>query len=88
MNGVNWNRGTDDRTDKLALRPREAAKMLSISERTLYSLTKRGAIRAVRLSESRQSGVLYPVAELERFLASRLSCDATAAQDAEGRTHG
>ncbi len=58
---------------KLALRPREAAAMLSISPRTLYTLTRSGQIRAVRLSGSKQGGLLYPRNELERFLSERLS---------------
>ncbi len=56
----------------LALRPREAAKLLSISQRTLFNLAKRGEIRTVRLGTAKQAGVLYPVAELERFLSERL----------------
>ena len=46
----------------LALRPREAAKALGISERMLWSLTApRGTIPAVRIGTC----VLYPVAGLQ-----------------------
>ncbi len=49
----------------LALRPREAAKALGISERMLWSLTApRGTIPAVRIGTC----VLYPVAGLQAWL--------------------
>jgi predicted DNA-binding transcriptional regulator AlpA len=55
--------------DRLALRPREAAALLSISERTLWSLTApRGPIPCKRLPGSRL--VLYSVADLQRWLES------------------
>ena len=46
--------------------PREAAKVLQISEKTLYTLTKRGDISATRIGKS----VRYSQAELARFVAS------------------
>ncbi len=58
---------------KLALRPREAAKMLSISERTLWALTKQGRIPCVKLGEGRTSAVLYPVSSLEEFLSQGMT---------------
>ena len=49
----------------LALRPREAAKALGISERMLWSLTApRGMIQSVRVG----SCVLYPVTGLQAWL--------------------
>ena len=49
----------------LALRPREAAKALGISERMLWSLTApRGTIPAVRIGTC----VLYPVSGLQAWL--------------------
>ncbi len=49
----------------LALRPREAAKALGISERMLWSLTApRGTISAVRIGTC----VLYPVTGLQAWL--------------------
>ena len=49
----------------LALRPRDAAKALGISERLLWSLTApRGTIRSVRVGNC----VLYPVGELRAWL--------------------
>lgn len=51
--------------DPLALRPREAAKALGIGQRLLWSLTNQGLIPHLRLGRA----VVYPVAELERWLA-------------------
>lgn len=49
----------------LALRPRDAAKALGISERMLWSLTApRGTIPAVRIGTC----VLYPVTGLQAWL--------------------
>ena len=49
----------------LALRPREAAKALGISERMLWSLTApRGTIQSIRVG----SCVLYPVTGLQAWL--------------------
>jgi excisionase family DNA binding protein len=61
---------------RLALRPKAAARALDIGERLLWSMTNRGEIPHVRLGKR----VLYPVAELERWLAER-------AQQ-KGRPHG
>jgi len=52
----------------LALRPRDAAEALSISERKLWDLTApRGSIRCARLG----TAVVYPVEELKRWLAEQ-----------------
>ena len=51
----------------LMLRPREAAKALSISERTLWSLAKRRELRAVRIGRA----VGYSVDELRDFIRRR-----------------
>lgn len=53
----------------LALRPRDAAKALGISTRTLYTLTKEGAIPCRKIGDGKRSAVLYRVADLEAFLA-------------------
>jgi hypothetical protein len=51
----------------LALRAREAAKALSISERTLWSLTSpRGPIQAKRVG----SAVIYPIENLKAWLGA------------------
>jgi excisionase family DNA binding protein len=48
----------------LALRPREAAKALGISDRTLWALTKAGKVPFVRLGRS----ILYPLHTLREWL--------------------
>ncbi|WP_158222721.1 helix-turn-helix domain-containing protein [Rhodopirellula sp. MGV] len=54
----------------LAHKTSAAARILSVSTRTLYDLTApRGPIRAVRIKK----GLLYPHSELERFLAEGLA---------------
>ncbi len=52
---------------RLALRPKEAAKALGIGERLLWSMTNQNLIPHVRLGKA----VLYPVAELERWLSEQ-----------------
>ncbi|MCO6455098.1 MAG: helix-turn-helix domain-containing protein [Pirellulaceae bacterium] len=55
--------------DSLALRPREAAKALGISPRTLWGLTvPRGPIPCLRIGNGKRQTVLYPVAELTTWL--------------------
>lgn len=55
----------------LALRPREAAKALSISERLLWSLSApRGPILCKRIG-GRGGCVLYAVDDLRRWLAEQ-----------------
>jgi excisionase family DNA binding protein len=53
---------------KLAYKPAEAAAMLSISERSLWSLMNMGKIRATKIGRS----VRYSHSELERFLQSAI----------------
>ncbi len=54
----------------LALRPREAAKALGISARTLWGLTApRGPIPCVRVGSGKRQTVLYPVADLQAWLS-------------------
>jgi excisionase family DNA binding protein len=56
---------TDAPTPQRLLRPREAAAVLSVSERTLWSLTwPRGPIRPVRVGRA----VRYSVADLQRWI--------------------
>jgi excisionase family DNA binding protein len=51
----------------LALRPREAAKMLSVSQRTLWSWTKAGIIPHIRIGRC----VIYPADSLRIWLFER-----------------
>ena len=56
-----------DATEPLALRPREAARAIGISERTLFSWTKSGSVPHVKIGRA----VLYPVESLKRWLAEQ-----------------
>ncbi len=55
----------------LALRPREAAKALSISPRLLWQLTKDGHIPCVRVGNGKRQTVLYPLADLQAWLSRK-----------------
>jgi len=57
----------------LALRPRHAAKALSISPRHLWQLTKDGRIPCVRVGAGKRQTVLYPVAELQAWLTRQVA---------------
>ena len=57
----------DERQPKLALRPREAASALGISERLLWSITNRGEIPHVKLGRV----TLYPVDVLRDWLDAK-----------------
>jgi excisionase family DNA binding protein len=48
----------------LAMRPREAAKALGVSERLLWEWTNRGIVPHVRLGKA----ILYPVDSLREWL--------------------
>ena len=70
-------------TDRLLLNPRDAARALSISERTLWGLTApRGPIRAVRVGKRLQR---YAVGDLERWIAGESAAADAAQPDGEGR---
>ena len=56
------------------LRPRDAAKLLAISERMLYTLTKRGDIAAVRMGKA----VRYTQAELAAFVSKQMQASTVA----------
>ena len=51
-------------TTKLALSPREAAKALSVCEKTLYTMTKKYNIPVIRLGRS----VRYPLDALKEWI--------------------
>jgi hypothetical protein len=56
--------------ESLALRPRETAKALGISPRTLWGLTApRGPIPCLRIGHGKRQTVLYPVADLQAWLS-------------------
>jgi excisionase family DNA binding protein len=58
-------------SEKLAYRPREAARVLSISERLLWGLTRDGAIPSVRVGSGKRKSVLYPKDVLQSWLAEQ-----------------
>jgi excisionase family DNA binding protein len=60
---------TVSESPSLALRPREAAKALGISTRLLWQLTKDGKIPSVRVGSGKRKSVLYPVDQLQAWLA-------------------
>ncbi|QDT75575.1 helix-turn-helix transcriptional regulator [Lacipirellula limnantheis] len=56
----------------LALRPRDAARALGVSPRTLWSLTApRGPVPCLRVGAGKRQTVLYPVAELQAWLSNQ-----------------
>jgi len=58
---------------RLLVSPREAAKALAVCEKTLWSLTKRGEIPAVRIGRA----VRYSMDELQAWIrrASEKKCE-------------
>lgn len=56
-----------EESEKLLLRAPEAAKLLSISERTLWTLTQEGTVPHIRLRGS----VRYPVEQLREWITSQ-----------------
>ncbi|NMC21972.1 MAG: helix-turn-helix domain-containing protein [Thermogutta sp.] len=59
--------------ERLSLRLAEAARMLGVSPRTLWSMTRRGEIPHVALmsGKGRKSLLLYPVDGLREWLQAR-----------------
>jgi len=53
----------------LALRPRQAAEALGVSERTLWSWTQAGDVPHIK----RGKATLYPVRELQQWLSEQVS---------------
>lgn len=54
-----------DTTTPRLLRPKEAAEMLAISERTLWGLTASGQIGSIRVGKR---SVRYDVADVQAFI--------------------
>jgi len=54
---------------QLCLSETEAAKALGISSRTLFSLRAAGRVGFLKLGAGAQCRVLYPIRELEKFIA-------------------
>lgn len=53
-------------SERLAVSVKEAAAMLSVSEKTLRNWTKRGKLRCCQI----EGRVLYPLAELRRLVGA------------------
>jgi excisionase family DNA binding protein len=60
----------DPRTS-LALRPREAARLIGVSERFLWDLTRTGTIPCIRLGVGKRRTVRYPLSALTRWLETQ-----------------
>jgi predicted site-specific integrase-resolvase len=64
---------TNDNTQpRLAIRPRDAARMLGVSPRTLWGWTEAGIIPCVRIGTGKRRTVLYPVANLQAWLTRQI----------------
>lgn len=60
-----------DQVPRLALRPKDTATALGISERLLWSKTNSGEIPHIRVGKA----ILYPVASLQRWLDQQVEED-------------
>lgn len=56
-----------EQLERLLLRARDAAKLLSISERTVWQLTHEGKLASVRFGRT----VRYDVHDLQAFIAAQ-----------------
>jgi excisionase family DNA binding protein len=55
--------------ERIALRPREAAKLLGICTRTLWTWTRAGRVPCVKIGKT----VLYPADQLREWLRREVS---------------
>ncbi len=62
---------TNNAQPPLALRPRDAARVLGVSPRTLWGWTNAGIVPCVRVGTGKRRTVLYPVADLQAWLTRR-----------------
>ncbi len=58
------NPGSGATISPLLLTPRQAARLLSISEKTLYTVTKAGRIKAVRIGHAKR----YTMTDIQAFI--------------------
>lgn len=68
---------------RLALRQREAAESLGISERLLLDWTQQHALPCIRIGRV----VLYPVDSIREWLRSKIETDSEAFNDGPPRRH-
>jgi hypothetical protein len=59
---------TDNAQPPLAVRRRDAARMLSISDRTLWDLTRAQIVPCIRVGTGKRKMVLYSVKDLQAWL--------------------
>jgi excisionase family DNA binding protein len=61
---------------QLLLKPKDAAKLLNLSERTLWALTHDGEIPVIRVGPKKRHK-RYRLADLERWVEAQGQSDAT-----------
>lgn len=61
----------DPATPLLAVPAREAARILGISPRFLWQLTRDGKIPVLRLGDGKRKRILYSVAQLQRWITDQ-----------------
>ncbi len=66
--------------DKLLLSSKEAAKLLSISERTLWTITNSGQIACVRILGAKR----YARTDIEKFISQQTERSPSAPQQTDG----
>ncbi|MCL2647109.1 MAG: helix-turn-helix domain-containing protein [Phycisphaerales bacterium] len=71
--GLNPLAKPDPQTPCLAMRPREAAAALGVSERTLWTWTNEGAIPHIRRGKT----IMYPVNTLTHWLDEQATAKTT-----------
>lgn len=59
--------------ERLLIKPIEAARLLTVSERTLWSLTKRGDLRCIRIGRA----VRYDPADLRAWISQQKASGAS-----------
>jgi len=70
-------------TTPLALRRRQAAKLLNVCQKTLWSWTKAGIVPHVRIGKA----ILYPVDLLQEWLRQQAARQQAVAAEHEGQGH-
>ena len=64
-------------SEPLAVTQREAANLLSLSERTVFALRQSGKLASIKVGTGGKSKVLIPVAAIHAFLATACSMPTT-----------
>ena len=61
--------------EPLSYRRKDAARILGVSQKTLFNWEKSGFIHPVRVTQGKRSAVLYPAEELKRLLTNHQGKD-------------